>query len=363
MLHNHRLDENRLWLFVPSTEKYSCFPVFTETGPFFFGNLETISVPSMSRVYVVGGTGFKKQPEFSNTPVSEELSKYQRKEEPDTLIEESDEPIDLSKETLYARAEKVSEYMAPVDLVGYIDLLPIRKEKEMKPGEEIKLIFTTGSCEQLSKPRTNHAMVFLDPHIYIIGGIEDNTPVSTCKRFDVVHELWGDMASIGFQTNLTSPAVIGFENSVYVFDCYSEKQQIHRYQAEFDLWINIPFNTPGFTIPKSLNSTAFKFDSNQILLINGYTESKDLSAFYYVYDIEKEVFVQERSDRKLMPTEKDRQGNRDYSASGKFFCQLKEGAVKVFHGKNFYWDILPLHLYRIWKQKLTVKGVCCGGKA
>ena len=64
-----------------------------------------------------------------------------------------------------------------------------------------------------------------------------------------------------------------------------------------------------------------------------------------------------------MPTEKDRQGNRDYAAQGKFFCQLKEGSVKVFHGKNFYWDILPLYLVRIWKQKLTVKGVCCGGKA
>lgn len=220
----------------------------------------------MSRIYIIGGTGFKQQPEFSNAPATDDLSKYQRKvdlvfhtqEDPDTLIEESDEPIDLTKETLYARADKVSEYMAPVDLVGYIDLLPTKKEKDMKPGEEIKLTFTQGKCEQLNKPRTNHSMVFLDPHIYVIGGIEDNTPISSCKRFDVVHELWSDIASLGFQTNLTSPAVVAFDNTVFVFDCYSANQQIHKYQAEFDIWSNIPFNTPGFTIPKSLNSTAFR---------------------------------------------------------------------------------------------------------
>lgn len=33
---------------------------------------------------------------------------------------------------------------------------------------------------------------------------------------------------------------------------------IHRYQIDFDVWENIPFNTPGFSIPKSLNATAFR---------------------------------------------------------------------------------------------------------
>lgn len=100
-----------------------------------------------------------------------------------------------------------------------------------------------------------------------------------------------------------------------------------------------------------------RIDSNSILLVNGISESKDQSCRYFVYDIEKEVFAQERSDRKLEINIKDRQGNRDYSSSGKVFCQLnQDGKVKVFHSSTYYWDILQLYLVKISYAKADGKG-------
>lgn len=162
-------------------------------------------------------------------------------------------PIDLSTETLYARAERAAEYMTPVPLVGYIELLPIRRDNEPD-----RLIFTLGGCEQLDRPRTSHSMSYLHPFIYVIGGIVDNIPTHTCKKFNVVDGLWHNIASIGFYGTLSSPAVVGYDKYVLVFDCYSEQQSIHKYQVDFDVWENIHFNTPGFRIPKSLNSMAFR---------------------------------------------------------------------------------------------------------
>lgn len=99
--------------------------------------------------------------------------------------------------------------------------------------------------------------------------------------------------------------------------------------------------------------------------MNGISEEREQSIYYYVYDIEKEQFVQERSDRKLIHPFKDRQGNRDYRYGGKLFCQLSENKIKVFHKNTYYWDNLSIYLVKIQKQKLTIKNVsggCCGGR-
>ena len=80
-----------------------------------------------------------------------------------------------------------------------------------------------------------------------------------------------------------------------------------------------------------------------------------------MYDIEKEVFTQDRSDRKLEPPVKDRQGNRDYAGFSKVFCQLNsDGQVKIFHKSSFFWDVLQLQLVKIKKEKGLALGGCCG---
>lgn len=67
LLHYHRTDENKLWVFYPDSEIYTCFPVYSTKGPFFFANYETISIPSLNAIYVVGGSGFQGEPTYSMT--------------------------------------------------------------------------------------------------------------------------------------------------------------------------------------------------------------------------------------------------------------------------------------------------------
>jgi hypothetical protein len=65
IMHYHKMDENKLWVFYPSSELYECYPVFRDEKPFFFGNLETVSIPQLSRVYIIGGSYFKSVPDFA----------------------------------------------------------------------------------------------------------------------------------------------------------------------------------------------------------------------------------------------------------------------------------------------------------
>lgn len=150
-------------------------------------------------------------------------------------------------------ADRAAENMQPSDLVGYIELKKIDKGKEAS-----QLAFTCTGIERLPKPRTSHSMAFIYPYIYVIGGIVDNLPTKTNLKYDIEDNVWSDIAEIAFSSNLSSPAVVGYDKYLLVFDCYSEKQQIHKYSVDFDIWENIPFNSPGFKIPRSLNSTAFR---------------------------------------------------------------------------------------------------------
>ena len=90
-----------------------------------------------------------------------------------------------------------------------------------------------------------------------------------------------------------------------------------------------------------------------------------------MFDMEKNIFTQERSDRKLIHPFRDRQGNRDYSKSNKIFCQLSDNKVKVFHRNTFFWDNLNIYLMKVHKNaKMGVsmpstkgmKGLGCFGK-
>ena len=108
-----------------------------------------------------------------------------------------------------------------------------------------------------------------------------------------------------------------------------------------------------------------RFDSDTLMLMSGFTENKEHSIYYFMFDIEKEVFTQERSDRKLIHPFRDRQGNRDYKSQDKIFCQLSEGKVKCFNKKTYYWDNLSIYLMKIEKNSSAAKGLMsslgCGG--
>ena len=255
ILHYHRLDENRLWVFYPKYESYDCYPVLHGTNPFFFGNLETISIPHYNRIYIVGGQWFKQQPSFRHVTEEGGLSKFQKqpKAEGETQEDAANIDTETEPESLYARIDQATEHMMPTNIVGYIQIVPPSKEKEA-----VQLKFESDGLEPLPKPRTNHSMVYLHPFIYVIGGIVDNLPTQSGLKFDVENNSWSDIATIGFSGNLTSPATVAYGKHILVFDCYSEQQFIHKYQTDYDVWENIPFNTPEFKIPRSLNALAFR---------------------------------------------------------------------------------------------------------
>lgn len=73
LLHFHKMDENKLWVFQPKTEKFLCYPVFRESGPFFFGSFETISIPNLNYIFVIGGSTYRAPPEHVN------IDEYERR--------------------------------------------------------------------------------------------------------------------------------------------------------------------------------------------------------------------------------------------------------------------------------------------
>jgi hypothetical protein len=93
----------------------------------------------------------------------------------------------------------------------------------------------------------------------MIGGIVDNLPTTTCRKFHLEDRMWIDIASIGFYGTLTSPASINIDDYLYVFDTYSETQSIHKYSVLYDIWENITFRTNDFMIPRSLNSSVYRY--------------------------------------------------------------------------------------------------------
>ena len=91
---------------------------------------------------------------------------------------------------------------------------------------------------------------------------------------------------------------LGMEHSIYVFDSFSENQSIYKvneiiytnfqYNIYYDVWETIQFQSSGFSIPRTINSSVFQFDKTQIMFLNGMTqEPSDLAMHYYMYDIEK----------------------------------------------------------------------------
>ena len=53
--HYYKPDENKLWIFDPNDERFYCFPCFFENKPFFFLDLQSISVAQDNMIYFIGG--------------------------------------------------------------------------------------------------------------------------------------------------------------------------------------------------------------------------------------------------------------------------------------------------------------------
>ena len=64
VLHFHKPDENRIYLFDTNYERLFCYPVYKEYRPFFFGGMETISIPKRQCLYIIGGLEVKEDAKY-----------------------------------------------------------------------------------------------------------------------------------------------------------------------------------------------------------------------------------------------------------------------------------------------------------
>lgn len=130
----------------------------------------------------------------------------------------------------------------------------------------------------------------------------------------------------------------------------------------YDVWEDLNFKTSNFKMYKSVNANVFRISKNKLLFINGNTEDKETLINYYLYDIGKEKFIQERSDKKLGQFVIDNQGNKNYSNGNKIYAYLTDKKVRVFYKDLWYWDNLDVYLMKIEKNKNQGKGLGCCSK-
>ena len=64
VLHFHKPDENRLYLFDTNYERLYCYPVYKDYKPFFFGGLETINIPKRQCIFLIGGLQIKDKAKY-----------------------------------------------------------------------------------------------------------------------------------------------------------------------------------------------------------------------------------------------------------------------------------------------------------
>lgn len=81
--------------------------------------------------------------------------------------------------------------------------------------------------------------------------------------------------------------------------------------------------------------------------MNGETGSNEKNINYYLYDMERDKFIQERSDKKLLGFDTDSQGNKNYSKVNKIYTSLSSKKVKVFYKDLWYWDNLEVYLLKL----------------
>jgi hypothetical protein len=195
ILHHYKSHENKLWIFEPVNERFYCFPVMTELSPFFFANIESISVPQEKAIFIIGGMYLQKPPEFIYThlkPQAEALktsypdnSNSSLRPDPDTQSRDSDESSNPqesnqdppspsqspainphigkpdSTSSFFAQAKFDTSELVLTNLTGYIkygDLLD-NTLNFVGNSDKANISSMTNECEQLDLPRANHSLV------------------------------------------------------------------------------------------------------------------------------------------------------------------------------------------------------------
>jgi hypothetical protein len=129
--------------------------------------------------------------------------------------------------------------------------------------------------------------------------------------------------------------------------------------------------SPGPSTPRFSDSTVLSWSSSM-----GFRKNLRIRRCTTICLISRKVglwltsdkFVQERTDKKLMLSIRDKQGHKDYSTSDKIYCQLNQKQIKIFCKKTYYWDVMDIYQLKIvqnsqfWKRHVDEDGnVYSGG--
>lgn len=73
----------------------------------------------------------------------------------------------------------------------------------------------------------------MEPFVYMISGYVNKKNVHSCQKLHLGEKIWTDFSSIPFEDELIASTGIAIDNSIYVFDSYSQKQKIYKVSILF----------------------------------------------------------------------------------------------------------------------------------
>jgi len=313
LLHYYPFNDNKIYVFLPRSNEFYCFSVFYLKRKYMFYADHSIVLPS-GKVYFIGG-------ERLFDPTIENFSKAVAPT--DNVL-----ALDLNRHKGYR-----------------IDIEERERDKFVKP---------------LPEPRSFHSLVYVNPYIYVLGGVVDNHFTKKCYRYHVSDNKWTEIAEMVKDIcQVTEPGVISIgDEIIYLFDSYAKEQTIHKYVISEDKWSTVPYATNGFSVLPAISSLVFQISDQNLLLINGMMKEND--GYFYFFDIGKEKFILEQKHKVLKSWHHDRQGAKNYTGFP-LYCMLNEKKVKIFDSIALEWKEEDLYLSKIANyDDGEGSAVCCG---
>ena len=312
LLHHYPFGDNKLYVYLPRHNEFYCFSIYYLKRKYIFYADNSISLPT-GQIYFIGG-------------------------------ERLNDPLTM---------DNLLKAVSPSDNNLCIDLNNHKNFRIDIESTEHDRFYTS-----MPEPRTFHSLVYVNPFIYVIGGVVDNQFTKKCYRYHLQNNKWGEIAEMAQNVcQVTEPGVINIRNEViYLFDSYGKSQTIHKYLIEEDKWEILPYETNGFKVMPALSSLVFQISQQNILLINGMT--KENEGFYYFFDITRDKFILEQKHKALKVWSHDRQGDKNFTGFP-LYCMMNEKKVKIFDSLEMDWKEEEIYLTKLPNIEES-NAMCCG---
>ncbi|CAK80422.1 unnamed protein product (macronuclear) [Paramecium tetraurelia] len=129
--------------------------------------------------------------------------------------------------------------------------------------------FSQQALKSMYYPRKEHACVYLDGHVYAIGGYDGTTKqmLSCCEKYSLVADEWKMIDPLQKQ-KCAFAAATALNKYIYVFGGFDGRERqntIERFSVKDNQWKVLEFKfKQGFS-----NAAALSYDDNSILILGG----------------------------------------------------------------------------------------------